>query len=341
MVGDLGLGQKRVIEIVKALAINAEILLLDEPTTGMSKAEIDTLFGIMQNLKGKNVTMIYISHYLDEVFSCCDRATIFRDGQNVDTFSMNAVTVADLVKAMIGHAISGERYRKANDFWAEEVVLEARAFQTALMQEPVSFSLHRGEIVGFTGIVGAGKSELAASLFGAYRRTTGELLINGAPVRFKTPNDTTPYGMAFIPEDRKTQGLLLEDTIEDNIVLPHMEQIENRVKLLDKKKKHAIAERMGERMRLNPMDVRMLAGNLSGGNQQKVVLGQMADRGTQSSPFGRTDPRDRYWRENRDLPPDHRNGGRREKRDRVFLGIGGAFGHLRSYSGAVQGQPCR
>ena len=272
MVGDLGLGQKRIIEIVKALAINADILLLDEPTTGMSKVEIDTLFSIMQSLKEKNVTMIYISHYLDEVFRCCDRATVFRDGQNVDTFSMDSVAVGDLVKAMIGHAVSGERYRSAKDCRAEDVVLEAREFQTAVMQEPVSFSLHRGEIVGFTGIVGAGKSELASSLFGAHPQSGGELLINGQPVRFKAPSDTIPYGMAFIPEDRKSQGLLLEDTIENNIVLPHMEQVENRVKLLDTKKKRAIAQRMGEQMRLQPMNVRMLAGNLSGGNQQKVVL---------------------------------------------------------------------
>lgn len=272
LVGDLGLGQKRVIEIVKALAINAEILLLDEPTTGMSKAEIDTLFSIMQSLKAKNVTMIYISHYLDEVFRCCDRATVFRDGRNVDTFRMDAVTVPELVRAMIGHSVSGERYRVAGDYLAEDTVLEARAFQTDAMQNPLSFSVHRGEIVGFTGIVGAGKSELAGSLFGAYRQTGGELLINGRPVRLKTPHDTIPYGMAFIPEDRKTQGLLLADTIENNIALPHMEQIENRVGLLDNKKKRSIAQRMGERMRLHPMDVKMVAGNLSGGNQQKVVL---------------------------------------------------------------------
>ncbi|NLI21592.1 MAG: sugar ABC transporter ATP-binding protein [Clostridiales bacterium] len=274
VVGDLGLGQKRVIEIVKALAINAEILLLDEPTTGMSRAEIDTLFGIMASLKEKNVTMIYISHYLDEVFRCCDRATVFRDGRNVGRFQMAAATVPELVRAMIGHTVSGERYRPAQTADGAETVIEARWFQSAVMRHPVSFRVGRGEIVGFTGIVGAGKSELAGSLFGAHRKTGGELLLHGKPVRFRSPHDTRAYGMAYIPEDRKSQGLILSDSVEDNIVLPHIEQIENRLGLLISRKKRAIAQRMGERVRLQPPDVRMKAGNLSGGNQQKVVLGK-------------------------------------------------------------------
>lgn len=274
LVGSLGMGQKRIVEIVKALAINAEILLLDEPTTGMSKAEIDTLFEIMASLKEKNVTMIYISHYLDEVFRCCDRSTVFRDGQNVDSFDMDKVTVPELVRAMIGRTVSNERYREASDRSSAPVAFEAKGLRTCVMREPVSFHAHKGEIVGFTGIVGAGKSELAASLFGAYRALEGELLVGGKPVRFRTPYDTRRYGLALVPEDRKSQGLLLQDTIADNMVLPHLEQTENRLGLLNGKKKRAIATKMGQTMKLHPMDVDMAAGNLSGGNQQKVVLGK-------------------------------------------------------------------
>ena len=274
LVGSLGLGQKRIVEIVKALAINADILLLDEPTTGMSKAEIDTLFQIMESLKEKNVTMIYISHYLDEVFRCCDRSTVFRDGMNVDSFDMDKASVGELVRAMIGRSVSSQRYRPAADRSAAPVAIEARELRTQVMRHPVSFCAHRGEIVGFTGIVGAGKSELAGSLFGAYRVLEGELRVEGKPVRFRTPYDTRPYGLALIPEDRKSQGLLLEETIADNIVLPHLEQTQNRLGLLDGKKKRAIAQSMGETMKLHPLDVEMAAGNLSGGNQQKVVLGK-------------------------------------------------------------------
>ena len=147
LVGSLGLGQKRIIEIVKALAINAEILLLDEPTTGMSRAEIDTLFQIMASLKEKNVTMIYISHYLDEVFRCCDRSTVLRDGMNVDSFEMDRVTVAELVRAMIGRSVSSERYRPAGDFSAAPVAMEAKNFRTQAMRRPVSFQAHRASSV--------------------------------------------------------------------------------------------------------------------------------------------------------------------------------------------------
>lgn len=274
MVGDLGLGQKRIIEIVKALAINAEILLLDEPTTGMSKAEIDTLFEIMASLKEKKVTMIYISHYLDEVFHCCDRSTVFRDGMNIDTFNMSDISVSDLVHAMIGHTVSGERYREVTEHSDGEAILEARKFQTTAMHQPVSFTLYKGEILGVTGIVGAGKSELALSLFGASHQIAGELLLYGKTVRLQSPYDTRPYGMALIPEDRKSQGLLLNESIEDNIVLPHMEQVQTKCGLISNAKKRAIAKSMGEQMQLQPMNVQMQAGNLSGGNQQKVVLGK-------------------------------------------------------------------
>ena len=274
VVGTLGMGQKRIVEIVKALAINAEILLLDEPTTGMSKAEIDTLFEIMASLKEKNVTMIYISHYLDEVFRCCDRSTVFRDGCNIDTFDMGSVTVAELVRAMIGRNVENQRFRAAEDYASAPVTLEAQDFKTAAMRTGISCQAHRGEILGFTGIVGAGKSELALSLFGAYRPQNGKLLCNGSEVRFNSPFDTRRHRLALIPEDRKSQGLLLSDTIENNIVLPHLEQTENALKLLDRKKKRVIATKMGTQMKLQPMNVAMLSGNLSGGNQQKVVLGK-------------------------------------------------------------------
>ena len=274
VVGTLGMGQKRIVEIVKALAINAEILLLDEPTTGMSKAEIDTLFEIMASLKAKNVTMIYISHYLDEVFRCCDRSTVFRDGCNIDTFEMSDVTVAELVRAMIGRTVENNRFREAGDYSGNPVTLEAQGFQTGAMQQEISFKAHKGEILGFTGIVGAGKSELAGSLFGSFRKQKGKLFCDGKEVNFKSPYDTKKYKLALIPEDRKSQGLLLSDTIENNIVLPHLEQTENALKMLDKRKKRRIATSMGEQMKLHPMNVAMLAGNLSGGNQQKVVLGK-------------------------------------------------------------------
>ena len=165
-ISELGMGQKRIVEIVKALAIHAEILLLDEPTTGMSKAEIDILFQIMETLKEKKVTMIYISHYLDEVFRVCDRATVFRDGKHVAVYKVSETDMDTLIKAMIGKEIRAKdgNVRKGVNYGG--TLLELEEYQTDQMKEPVSLAVREGEILGVTGIVGAGKSELAHGIFG-------------------------------------------------------------------------------------------------------------------------------------------------------------------------------
>ena len=217
-ISELGMGQKRIIEIIKALAINAEILLLDEPTTGMSKAEIEVLFQIMNTLKEKKVTMIYISHYLDEVFQVCDRATVFRDGKNVDTYDVGKVSVDILIKAMIGKEVAVRKAREEKQFTDQKILLELKNYKTDIMSYPIDLQLRQSEIIGITGIVGAGKSEIAHSIFGNARREMGEMFCGGKKVKLHNPSDTKKYNMAFIPEDRKSQGLFLEQKISENIV---------------------------------------------------------------------------------------------------------------------------
>lgn len=274
LVSDLGMGQKRVIEIVKALVTNAEILLLDEPTTGMSKAEIDTLFEIIRSLKDKNVTMIYISHYLDEVFCVCDRSTVFRDGSNVATYEMNNVTMNELVRSMIGKEISFRGTHEIKSFDGKNVVLKLDEFQSELMKQPISFDLRESEILGITGIVGAGKSELALSIFGNAKKISGKMFIHGKEVNFHSPHDTKGCKIAFVPEDRKSQGLFLDDTVADNMVIVNIEEIQSGLKLLDNKKKTKISTEMGAKLRIQPLKVEIPARDLSGGNQQKAVLGK-------------------------------------------------------------------
>lgn len=273
-VSELGMGQKRIIEIVKALALDSRILLLDEPTTGMSKAEIETLFQIMENLKKKNVTMIYISHYLDEVFRIADRATVFRDGAHVGTYEMGRVTKQELVKSMVGKAVRAQSRRDRKSFEGKAVILELREFWTDKMSRAVSFSLRESEILGITGIVGAGKSELAHSIFGNAKRRGGQLLIHGQPVHFRNPHGTIPYRLGFVPEDRKAQGLFLAETVADNMVMAHIGQIENKFGILNQKKKREICMETGQKLRVSPLKPDLPAGSLSGGNQQKVVIGK-------------------------------------------------------------------
>ena len=271
-VSELGMGQKRIVEIVKALAINSQILILDEPTTGMSKAEIDTLFEIMEMLKKKKVTMIYISHYLEEIFRVCTRATVFRDGRNISVFDMNQVTEKELISAMIGKEIRAEKNTRNYDSNGKNVVLKLEQFQTDRMAEPVSLELHEGEIVGVTGIVGAGKSELAHSIFGNAKQKKGRMILNGEEVQFSTPYDTRKHRIAFIPEDRKDEGLFLGDTVANNMIVANIGKFKNRFGLLDGKKKNQVCADMAEKLQVMPMKLDLPVGNLSGGNQQKVVI---------------------------------------------------------------------
>jgi len=272
LVRDLGLGQKRIVEIIKALSINANILLLDEPTTGMSRVEIDTLFEIMDDLKLKKVNMIYISHHLDEVFRVCDRATVLRDGQNAGTFEIDKVDLKTLVKSMLGRTLK-EEFPVREGRPSEETILEIEEFKTDKMLAPVSFSLKKGEILGITGIIGSGKSELALGLFGADRAIKGKLSIAGKEVRLNSPDDAKRHGISFIPEDRKEQGLFLRLNVEHNICVANIDlAIKNGI--ISSKKKSEIAKETSEKLKIRPLDIKMAVQNLSGGNQQKVVIGK-------------------------------------------------------------------
>ncbi len=269
---NLRMGQKRIIEIVKALALNAKILLLDEPTTGMSAKEIDTLFEIMDSLRKKKVTMIYISHYLDEVFKVCDRATVFRNGEKINTFKVKDTTSDELVLAMIGKNVQLDNIHTNKELSKKPTVLKVMDFKSKIMKEKISLEVKESEILGITGIIGAGKSELANSIFGAAGDYEGSIFIKGTPVVMNSTLKAKKYSMAFIPEDRKSEGLFLDDSIEENTLRANIHLIEKKSKLLDRKLQTEVANKVCKDLELLPLDVKMKTKNLSGGNQQKVVI---------------------------------------------------------------------
>lgn len=275
-VSDLGLGEKRIVEIVKALSINAKVLLLDEPTTGMSKAEIDTLFKIMDDLRKKKVTMIYISHYIDEIYKICDRITVLRDGSNAGSFNVSDIDQPTLIKTMIGRELD-EEFIKGESHVKDEVLLEADNYLAEDMLGPISFQLHAGEILGITGIIGAGKSELAMALFGASKRISGDLHMKGKKAALSSPREAKRHGVSFIPEDRKTQGLFLHHPVSDNITVVNIEKIMSKLSLLSKRKKKKVSTDIAKKLNIVPLDTGIIAQNLSGGNQQKVVIGKWID----------------------------------------------------------------
>jgi len=268
----LGLGEKRIIEILKALSVNAKILLLDEPTTGMSKVEIDTLFEIIDDLKKQRVTMIYISHHLEEIFRICDRVSVLKDGEHSGTFEIDNVDMSTLIRTMVGRDIK-EEFPERDLRPGADVLLKTENFFAEDMLKPVSLKLHSGEILGITGIIGAGKSELGMALFGASKTISGKFWVKGTEVVLKNPEDARRNGIAFIPEDRKEQGLFLNQSVEDNLTVANIDQL-LRGLLVSMSKKRQIAVDTAKKLKVTPLDTLNKVKNLSGGNQQKVVIGK-------------------------------------------------------------------
>ncbi|MDK2951695.1 MAG: ribose transport system ATP-binding protein [Kosmotogales bacterium] len=271
-ISELGMGQKRIIEIIKALAIDAKILLLDEPTTGMSKVEIETLFKIMKDLKKHNVTMIYISHHLEEVFSVCDRATVLRDGKNVKTFEVENLAIPDLVQAMIGRNLNDE-FPKRRGKPGDGIIFSIKNFKSFNMKHEIDLDLKKGEILGISGIIGSGKSELALGLFGVDKKEKGKIYIENKEVNIKNPGDAKKEKIAFIPEDRKTQGLFLNQNLLLNLTVANMELVLNNG-VINSRKRKELSTITAEKLKVKPLDLKMQAQNLSGGNQQKIVVGK-------------------------------------------------------------------
>ncbi len=269
----LGMGQKRIIEILKAITIEAKILLLDEPTTGMSKAEIDKFFEIITRFKNKDLTMVYISHHLEQVFKLSDKVTVLRNGEKIKTHKTSEVDKETLVHDMIGENLEDEfpdHHSKVKD----EVKLEIKNLKTEEMQEKLSFQLFAGEILGVTGIIGSGKSELGRALIGYSPKQYGEIKIENEQIHINSPVDAKKAGMVYTPEDRKTQGLFLDLKIEENLIIPNINKVLSNLRFISNSLKKQLSLSTAKKLNVKPLDTNMIVKNLSGGNQQKIVFGK-------------------------------------------------------------------
>lgn len=278
-VGNLGIGRQQLVEIAKALSQSARILVLDEPTAALTESEVEILFDILRRLKERGVGMIYISHKLDEVFEMSDRITVLRDGRTVGTHEAADLTKDKVIALMVGREV-GDIF-PVSEHKMGETVLEVRGL-TAYSQDvagkklvdDVSFSVRKGEVVGIAGLMGAGRTELLTTIFGAWQgKHSGEVLIDGRPVSINSPAEAIRQGIGFVTEDRKRYGLILEQTILDNMTLAALKRISGNFLTSPARESAAVAGPMASlRVKANsPMTV---AGTLSGGNQQKVVLGK-------------------------------------------------------------------
>lgn len=268
-VASLSAANQQLVEIAKAISENARILILDEPTAALASNEVDLLFGIIARLKEKGVTVIYISHRLDEVFAVSDRISILRDGKFVKTLKTAETTRGELITLMVGRELSASHPPRANKP-ADEVVLKAENL-TGNSVENISFELHRGEILGLAGLVGAGRTETAELICGSKRKTSGKLYVNGEEKNIRSPSDAIACGIGLIPEERKTDGCIMHSSVLFNTTLICTKKYTKAGVMIGKKRK-AIAQEYKERLKIKIPDIRFTVGNCSGGNQQKVVV---------------------------------------------------------------------
>lgn len=269
-VADLSCGQKQCVEIAKALSFNAKVVVFDEPTASLSERESQVLFQLIRELKSKGVCIVYISHRMEEVFELSDRITIFRNGQYINTVETKEVEESDLITMMIGHEVSTERHSGSAYVNKHKVVLEAKNIQVFPNAAPVNFRLYEKEILGFFGLVGAGRTELARILFGVDPIGSGEIYIEGGKVKISSPKDAIEAGIGLVPEDRKGLGLILGMSIKDNMLISKLGQLKSFIlnkKVLKNITGNFISD-LGIALRNEEQEVK----ELSGGNQQKVVI---------------------------------------------------------------------
>jgi D-xylose transport system ATP-binding protein len=276
-VGQLGIGQQQLVEIAKALSHEARILVLDEPTAALTDTEVATLFRILNKLRASGVGMVYISHKLDEVFRMSDRITVLRDGRTVGTRLTSELDEPRVISLMVGREVGDifpvpSHERGEVVFEVRRMTVEDPNLKGKLLVEDVSFSVRRGEVLGVAGLMGAGRSDLLMAVFGAHAgRTKGEILVEGRPVRITRPSDAIKYGIGFVTEDRKRFGLVLDQTILNNMTLAGLTSLSGRF-VTDVDAEAAAGARAMKDLRVKANSVFTVAGTLSGGNQQKVVL---------------------------------------------------------------------
>lgn len=266
---ELSVGQQQMVEICKALMVDAKVLIMDEPTAALTQSETKVLFEVIRSLKAKGVSIVYISHRMEEIFELCDRITILRDGTYIDTKYIKDITMDDIVQMMIGRTI-GERYPK-RDVKIGEEVLRVEGLTSGKMFKDINFSVRAGEVLGVSGLMGAGRTEIMNAIFGNLPLQAGKIYIEGKEVTIKNPGQAIEAGIGFITEDRKTEGLLLEKSIAENIEIANLKKVSKNF-VLNKAKQKDLVQKGIEEFRIRCFGPDHECNNLSGGNQQKVVL---------------------------------------------------------------------
>ena len=270
LVSELSVSERQMIEIAKALSFDSKLIIMDEPSSSLTTEEMRKLVDIINQLKEKGITIIYISHKLDEIFQLCDTVTVMRDGQVIDTRPISEYTRADMISMMVGRTIENEFPERPN--CVGDILMEVRSLNTRKLRN-VSFKLRKGEILGLVGLVGAGRTELVRAIFGADKVKNHEILIEGKPVRIRKPSDAIEYGIGFVPEDRKIEGLVLPFAVDTNITMACLDSL-TKYGFLNESSEKGIAQKHVDALDIKTPSLKTRVENLSGGNQQKCIVGR-------------------------------------------------------------------
>jgi len=270
LVSDLSAAEKQMVEITKALSYDSKLIIMDEPSSSLTSDELKRLFTIIDDLRNKGVTMIYISHKLDEIFQLCDIVTVMRDGFVVDTKPIGDLTRNDLIAMMIGREIENEWPERPRS--AGETILKVQNIRTRKLKN-ISFELKRGEILGFVGLVGAGRTEIVRAIYGADRAKDLKIMINERPLKIRKPADGKREGIGLLPEDRKLEGLVLPFSVKDNIIMSSLDNI-SHFGFVNTSLEREIAERQIKSLSIKTPSQHTKTQTLSGGNQQKCIMGR-------------------------------------------------------------------
>ena len=267
----LTVGKQQMCEIAKAISHDAKVIIFDEPSAALTEAEIEELFKIIRDLRDKQMGIVYISHRMDEIKVITDRVTVMRDGGYVGTLITKDSTKDDIINMMVGRVIYEDPKTESQVAPDAPVVLKVEHLNAGRMVKDVSFELHKGEILGFSGLMGAGRTETARALFGADPKDSGDIYVNGQKVDTKTPQDAVKCGIGYLSEDRKRFGIVVDKTVAENSTMATMENFMKGI-FIDKKKEKDVAQEYVEALKTKTPSVDQLVVNLSGGNQQKVVI---------------------------------------------------------------------
>ncbi|SKA87043.1 ribose transport system ATP-binding protein [Clostridium sp. USBA 49] len=270
LVKDINVGEMQMIEIAKALTKNSSVIIMDEPTTALTDVETKKLFEVIKKLKNKGIAVIYISHRMDEIFEICDSITVLRDGKYVGHVETKNVTKDELITMMVGRKLEEQfPYKSVKK---SKTLLKVENISLKNKVKNVSFEVKAGEILGFAGLMGAGRTELAKTIFGDYKKSSGEIYINGEKVTINSPKDAIKHGICYLSEDRKKEGLILNMSVRENMTLPNLKNYENNLMKINKKAEKEEVDEYIQKLSIKTPNQDQIIKNLSGGNQQKVII---------------------------------------------------------------------